>query len=360
MTRPLSAGLDRTAFRWRVVVALALGLGLGGWDTARAAPVPADPAAAAVAAATAAAKQLADRLKKDRSPKPPPEGNNAIYMMDLDTREVTLVASEADDSWGRTYFGSPAWSRDGTRIYYDAQPLGQIKRTQIYLIEAAGEGVRRTVVGPGNCPAPSPDGRHLAVLLNDVFVEGGELGIHVTPSRGGRFRPLDFYGLPLWSPDGRELLASQFSDPTSLTLVNADEGGRAEVALADHTFHSVPCWVKERLFVSVVRSGSDPRVVLVDVTNPAAATIKETLWREDDSPAKYVPLRPVYAPAARRGVFIGRELNDGKEQRKNPQQLYVFEPGKPAKPLEPGRRPGRPNDPALSPDGRYLLFADVR
>jgi Tol biopolymer transport system component len=313
-----------------------------------AAPVPRDEVAAAVA-------ELADRLKKDATPRrPPAEGDRGygIYMADLVAGGVTLIASASDTDWPEPFLGSAAWSADGRRIYYDVIPTpGDYAGTVTHVVQATATGLDRGVYGRGNCPEPCPVGREVALLFN-FSPPGGRTGIHVVKDAGGPGRPLGVYGIPRWSPDGKDILVSQFGDPTGYELVAVDDGSRRPVVLPGHTFHSRPRWVGGDVIVAVVKDPAKATsVALIDLDRVGRAAVKQTLWRRGDGlPDVVDPASLAYSPAARRGVFASR----AKPNR----QLYVFEPGKPARPLDPGRTLGKAEDAALSPDGRYALFTD--
>lgn len=323
-----------------------LGLLVLGCRSAGAAPIPRDTRAEAVSEAVT---QLVDRITKETPPKPPGDGEFALYLADLTTGRVTPVPCAADD-WEKTYCGSPGWSADGRRIFYDASPgHGQWGETRVHMIEAADRGLARTVLGPGNCPAPSPDGKAVAFLLN----LGGTRGVHVMSAAGGDSRAVGLYGIPRWSPAGRDLLVAQFGSPTTVEIVDADEGTRRPVDLPGYAFRSPPNWAGDRTLVAAVKSDAGDAVALVDVTDPAKAVVKELLWKRGAGPPEAVtPGAVTYSAAAGRGVFIGRGPEGGR--------LYVVEAGKPPRPLEPKRPAGKVAAPALSPDGRYLLFCDGR
>jgi hypothetical protein len=160
----------------------------------------------------------------------------------------------------------------------------------------------------------------------------------------------DTGGIPKLSPDGRQLLTISFTNPCELALLDL-AGGERSIELAGHQFYSVPSWAASDTLTAVVRSAKGFSVALVDVTNPGEAQIKETLWKRGDG-TNIEPLYPVYSPALRRGLFVGRE--------KQGQSLYTFTPGKTPESLEPNTFDGKIASLALSPDGRYVLFSSDR
>jgi Tol biopolymer transport system component len=73
-----------------------------------------------------------------------------IYVMNADGSNVRRVTHAS--GWN----GSPAWSRDGSWIYFYAKREGD---SGIYHIRPDGSGEKRIVSGPALSPAVAPDGR---------------------------------------------------------------------------------------------------------------------------------------------------------------------------------------------------------
>jgi Tol biopolymer transport system component len=87
----------------------------------------------------------------------------ALFLIGAAGGDVTLVSDGLNREL--SYCGSPSWSRDGRRIFFDASPGQDWRKTRLEAIDGAGPRARLTDLGPGNCPTPSPDGPEVAFLL---------------------------------------------------------------------------------------------------------------------------------------------------------------------------------------------------
>lgn len=290
--------------------------------------------------------RVVEQLKKNR-PRQLPQGEDhlGLFLIDVLAGDVTLIVAAADAE--RTYCGSPCWSNDGRRILFDASPGRKFDKTRLQMLEVADQGVGLSSSGFGNCPTISPDGKHVAYLLNPGAIAGASSGIYVMKVDGSDSRRLGGYGIPKWSPDGRQLLIISFTSPCNLSLMNVDTAEERPIQIPGHQVYSVPSWSGDGTILAFVRSAKGFAVALVDVTNPAEAKIKEVLWKRGDG-TNVEPMYPVYSASTRRGVFVGREQKG--------QALYAFEPGKVPRRLEPEGYDRKISSLALSPDGRYVLF----
>jgi Tol biopolymer transport system component len=113
----------------------------------------------------------------------------------------------------------PAWSPDGRRIaYVHGETSGTVVEQDIWLVDAAGGGVRRLTSDRGlkSNLRWSPDGSRLLYSQS-----GSASGLTVIDAESGRrlVRTTDYQGV--WSPDG--------------SRVAADGGGRIDVFAADGT-----------------------------------------------------------------------------------------------------------------------------
>jgi dipeptidyl aminopeptidase/acylaminoacyl peptidase len=90
------------------------------------------------------------------------DGNREIYVMDADggnplrlTTDLVVIQPETNG-----IDQNPAWSPDGTRIYFDSNRTGDF---EIYSMRADGSDVRRLTDHPAldAIPVPSPDGRQI-------------------------------------------------------------------------------------------------------------------------------------------------------------------------------------------------------
>jgi hypothetical protein len=167
---------------------------------------------------------------------------------------------------------------------------------------------------------------------------------------GSGRRHLGDYGIPKWSPDGRHMMIITFGEPRQLTIMDADPEKSGIVSLAGAQIYSIPTWADDGTIVAIIGATAGDQIALVDVRAPARARVKQMLWkRADDRDPK--PTCPVYSTAARRCLFSGADAKGAS--------LYSIQPGEGARPKPMGQQPPRRTivDLALSPDGRYALFA---
>lgn len=273
-----------------------------------------------------------------------------LYMMDLETKQVVPVANEPNGEF--TYYGSPDWSSDGSRIVYDATPGSNYSQTHIMLVELHDDGIVTTDLGPGNCPSFSPDGKKIAFLLNPGAIPDARWGMWIMNADGTRRQRLGDGSVPEWSPAGNLILNATFSSPLRLSLLDADDGEAAAINFPGHRIYSIPNWIDGDTFVALVVTPEKEGILLVNVANPAQPRIERMLLRTDEqfkSQVKY----PAYSPARDVCVFA-RKQEEGMS-------LYYFKRGEEPTRMEPER--GYDEKIAslvLSPDGRYLLFCSSR
>jgi Tol biopolymer transport system component len=299
-----------------------------------------------------AASQLADQLKRHPAQLSASPLRRALYLMDLAKRDVTMIADEPDP--GADSCGSPRWSHDGRRILFDVMPEGSFHLLHIKSIELVDDSPKMTDLGPGARPTLSPDDKRIAFLLHDNAVPNAESGIWVMQADGSQRRRAGEFGMPLWSPDGRQFLIVGFSDPRSLKLIDIAKSESRHVEITDNSVYGWPSWADAQTVAAIVGSeGTGDTVALIDVGEPEQAKIKEVLWKpgQDDD---MKPLWPVYSPSTRRCVFVGIQPKG--------MALYVVDKGQSgqAKRLEPDGLDRQIGGLAFSPDGRYLLFCSNR
>lgn len=277
----------------------------------------------------------------------------ALYMADLETGKVSLVTAEPNV--GHAYCGSPDLSPDGKRLLLDATPGRQWSKTRMLGVEfPVTEQTPFSNYGPGNCPAWSPDGKRIAFLLNQDAVPGAQPGIYTMTAEGKDRQLVGGYGIPEWSPDGKSILAISFSNPTTLSLLDVATEKEQPITLPDHTIHSVPGWAGDsQTLIGVVRGKGPLMIALIDITDPAAARIKEVLWTRGIG-ANAEPMHPVYSPDAKSCVFVGRTVRGCA--------LFVLDPklSLTPTPIEKDHFDPRIASLELSPNGRQLLFCAER
>ena len=120
------------------------------------------------------------------------------------------------------------------------------------------------------------------------------------------------------------MLVTSFSSPARLSLVNMANPARPmvdPVLVEGGKVFSVPRWVGDgAIIVAVVQTWASTDVALVDVSNPAKATIKQKLFSKD---GRMFPYYPVYHAATKRCVFAGREHR--KQLRSGPTEYLLSE-----------------------------------
>ncbi len=292
-----------------------------------------------------AVRRLVEQLKRHPVPPKPAPLRFGLHLMDPNSGEVTLIADQPAP--GLTYCGSPAWSHDGHRILYDATPGTQWAMTRLKSIELVEGRLSVTDLGTGNCPAFSPVDDRIAFLSN---AEGVPTGIWLMIADGSGRRHLGDYGIPKWSPDGRHMMIITFGEPRQLTIMDVDPEKSGVVSIPDNQIHSIPTWVDDTTIVAIIGATAGDQIALIDVRTPARARVKQVLWKRtnDRDPQ---PTCPIYPTADRRCIFSGADATGAS--------LYSIEPGESARPKPLGQQPPRRTivDLALSPDGRYALFA---
>ena len=299
-----------------------------------------------------AANQLADQLK--RHPAQPSKSplRRGLYLMDLAKGDVTMIADEPDP--GADSCGSPRWSHDGRRILFDVMPEGSFHLLHIKAIERGDDSPKMTDLGP----APGRPSLRMTSASRSCFTTmrsrtRNQASGSCRPTARQRRRAGEF-GMPLWSPDGRQFLIVGFSDPRNLKLIDIEKSESRHVEISDYSVFGWPSWADAQTLAAIVGSeGTGDTVALIDVGEPEKAKIKEVLWKpgQDDD---MKPLWPVYSPSTRRCVFVGVKPQG--------MALYSVEKGQSgqAKRLEPDGLDRQIGGLAFSPDGRYLLFCSNR
>lgn len=258
-------------------------------------------------AVSAAVDQLVEQLRRH-----PPQPSKAIdrvaglYMIDVTSGEVTLVADQPDN--GITFCGSPMWSNDGKRILFDAMRTTEVQLSRLKSIELIGGQLTLTDLGVGNCPTLSPAGDRIAFWLNPGGVPGAQAGVWLMQSDGSQRRLLGSFGRPKWSPDSRQFMIIDFAIPANVTLMDVRPDKSGPLRVRDLQFYSVPSWASDGTIVAVVGAEFGDTVALVDVTDPAQGKVTEVLWKMNfkGKGLGVSPLYPAYTASTRRCVFIGK------------------------------------------------------
>jgi Tol biopolymer transport system component len=298
-----------------------------------------------------AVARLVDQLKRHPVQRSKVDDPLRLYLIDLSSKEVTLIADEPDP--GSNHVGSPRWSHDGRRILYDSMPGVEFQLLHIKVIDIGKDRPMLSDLGPGACPAWSPDDRRIALLLNPGSIHGAEPGIWVMEADGTQRRRAGEFGIPLWSSDDKVFWIVSFTEPRQIRSINLQSGELRPIELPEQKVYSWPTWAGPGTIVATVGDESADSVALLDVSKPGEASIKEVLWRKGAG-QEIKPMWPVYSPVTRRCIFVGAEPKG--------MALYSIEAGKAGqeKRLEAGELDDRIAGLGLSPDGEYLLFCSTR
>jgi Tol biopolymer transport system component len=331
------------------MVAMAIVLAAAALTGAQEAKPPQSPASqppSAPETRAQAAARLFEVFKKHPIKPDPAPNRVGLHVMDVTTGEQTLLAEEPAP--GLIRCGSPVWSHDGRRIAFDATPGAQWTLSHLMLIDVEKGLPHLTDLGIGTVPTFSPADDRIAWMS---LGRGAQRGVWLMNADGSERRLLGEDGRPAWSPDGRQLMITNYSNPRQVTLMDADPDKSGVLQLADYQIYKDPQWASAGTIVAIIGSTEGDTVALIDVSDRSHAKIKEVLWRRANGP-DVNPDVPAYSAATRRAVFVGGDIKKG-------QAMYSVEQGKPG----PAKRLWLEGcDPiinglAVSPDGRYILYS---
>ena len=298
-----------------------------------------------------AVDRMADKLRQGPLDRPADDEERAgLYLLDLADGKSTLITAEPEP--GLRNCGSPRWSPDGRRILFDASPGKNWRETHLKSIDLGDDRLKVADLGPGNCPSFAPDGGRVAFLSNSRQ-PGRPLGIWIMRADGSERRPLNVYGAPQWSPDGRKILVVHFGSPVSAGVLDVETGVERPLVFPGYRIHPSPRWAGPDTVVAAATSEEGTAIALFDVANPDDCKVKEVLWKKGDR-LDAAPTYPAFSPATGRCAFVA----------KTPEglALYFVQRGSfgPPRRLE-DRAPDRKLAGLdFSPDGRFLLYCSDR
>jgi Tol biopolymer transport system component len=298
-----------------------------------------------------AVDRMAEQLRQGPFERTPDDERAGLYLLDLADGKSTLITDEPAP--GLTNCGSPRWSPDGRRILFDASPGKNWRETHMKSIDLGEDRLKITDLGFGNCPSFSPDGKEIAFLSNNDEGMGLALGIWIIQAEGQSRRPLDVYGSPQWSPDGRKILVVHFGSPVQSSILDVETGAETPLNFPGYRIHPSPRWAGPDTVVAAATSDEGTAIALFDVSNPDEAKVKEVLWKKGDR-LDADPMYPVFSPATGRCVFVGK-TDEGRA-------LYSVQRGSFGPPRRAEERgfDGRLAGLEFSPDGRFLLYCSDR
>lgn len=182
-----------------------------------------------------------------------------IRQNSLRNSEIRLTEPKVDE-----IFTGVVFSPDGSRVYFLLKPRNN-SVTQLYSVPIfGGEAAKSIINDVDSPPAFSPDGKHFAFMRRNT--KEGVTAVIVANNDGTdprelirRTAPKDFSLKPLaWSPDGRKLVcfgAEKIGNADrSLVLIDADQGKELSVSDQKWVWVDSIVWTKNR---GLVFSGSD-------------------------------------------------------------------------------------------------------
>ncbi|HEU5055377.1 MAG TPA: protein kinase, partial [Kofleriaceae bacterium] len=216
---------------------LAGAVGLTWWWARRERPGPAPaPAPAALAPSVPVVRYLT-YTGRDASPAASPDGHTIAFSAHRDGRrriwlKQVATGSEAPVTDGDDDF--PRFAPDGSSILFARSQAGRVSLWQVALVG----GHQRKLVDDALYGDFSPDGRRIA-FVRQIAEGSGITSIVSTAARDGSdvrelarldasSYPAGAFVCPRWSPDGRQLVATQstlqLGEPTVVALVDAASG----------------------------------------------------------------------------------------------------------------------------------------
>ncbi len=279
-------------------------------------------------------------------------GRSRVYLKDMAKNQKILVLDEPIE--GLRWVGSPRWSMDGRSIVFAAGPDSDPGHSRILMMDAPKMKTRVRDLGPGSAPSLSPDGSKVA-FRNAI---DGKLGGVCTMNVDGTDRkPLNSFGVPSWSPDGKSLLISEhneaLTEPARARIYDLATGKEHPLRILDLPLASRPEWsAPNRLLAAVRWPGSTIKILEVDVTDPAKAMPLRTMWAKPADLA-ILPQSPMPRGFLDEVLFVGIGEKNTQFRR-----VYQVLEGSPTQ--IPTGAADTVADLACSPDGRYILFRAVR
>ncbi len=166
------------------------------------------------------------------------EGARRLFVYDVAAaRELPLTPASGDRSYAR-------WSADGAALYFVAEGAAE---GRVHRIGVRGDGEGPILQAPGrqHDPAPSPDGRWIAVIR--VFEEGDAIVLVSTRSdEVRRLTPIGAgkYGLD-WSPDATRIAYNTDTDGDhELHVIDVASGRDRQITSNEWRDH-LPRWLPD-------------------------------------------------------------------------------------------------------------------
>ena len=158
-----------------------------------------------------------------------------IVVMDADGKNSVVLVDDAS---------APSWSPDGREIAFSSTRDGDGAWSDIYVIGADGQGLRRVTheLWSAFSPAFSPDGKRIAY----VTMDGSFYHIFVVGADGGNRRRLthnqQHHDYPAWSVSGRRIAynVSDNDGPPTIHLMTSDGQHVKRLSVVDGAYDFQP------------------------------------------------------------------------------------------------------------------------
>jgi Tol biopolymer transport system component len=253
---------------------------------------------------------------------------------------------------GYEYFSSPTWSRDGSKLAFEAGPADDQRRSHVFVVRADGSGIRD--LGPGGFPSWSADDGRIAFQGVDR-----QAGIWVMNADGtGRERLTDNGMCPRWSPDGTQIAyLGVLPGPApfqGLCSFNTIDGSQQPLwAGTRQQIHAGFQWSPDGKSLALVAMVPPMRRQLIFLQEPGET--QKVVVRVDGRDHRALGTHVAWSSDSKR--LLVEYLGGGGDT--TPRQLYIFDATSNGPPeLLLGQDPERySGDMTWSPDGKKIVFA---
>ena len=238
-------------------------------------------------------------------PLPPPARNSVAFESNRKDQKFQIYVMNPDGS-GQTALTAPpresfdpAWSPDGKRLVFesDRDTLG---RSQLFVMDADGKNQRlllgKTMAANERFPKWSPDGSKIAF----EYILDGRSQIYLVNPDGSGLRALDVgpgqNSDPAWSPDSKRLVFTSDRDGTAhIYVVNVDGTGLKRLTSASAPDRT-PAWSPDGLLVAFERDFSSANAKLFLMGADGSMQHRLTTISEEE-------FHPTWSPDGTRIVF---------------------------------------------------------